>query len=131
MGRFSCIRTTLIPILEASHSISKVLLKSGKDSNSVEINFDFNKLNALFYSSPHDFLNDFSQLRGYHTKVFNKPPIETSQTVKTSNFCFLFWCRPFLNSLKNLSLIHLYTFCTHNISKKNNSMQKSYLFKLA
>jgi hypothetical protein len=51
--------------------------------------------------------------------------------VKTSNFCFLFWCRPFLNSLKNLSLIHLYTFCTHNISKKNNSMQKSYLFKLA
>jgi hypothetical protein len=55
MGRFSCIRTTLIPIPEASHSISKVFI------NSAEINFDFNKLNALSYSSPHDFLNDFSQ----------------------------------------------------------------------
>jgi hypothetical protein len=53
MGHFSCIRTAPIHIPKASHSISKALLKSGKDSNGAEINFDFNMLNALSYSSPH------------------------------------------------------------------------------
>jgi len=53
MGYFSCIRTTLIPIPEATHSISKALFKSGKDNNGAEINFDFNKLNALSCSSPY------------------------------------------------------------------------------
>ena len=53
MDCFSCIRTTPIPIPKASHSISKALLKSGKDSKGAEINFDFNKLKAFSYSSPH------------------------------------------------------------------------------
>ena len=53
MGCFSYIRTTPIPIPEASYSISKALLKSGEDSNGAEINFDFNKLNAFSCSSPH------------------------------------------------------------------------------
>jgi hypothetical protein len=44
MGHFSCIKMAPTPIPEASHSISKALLKSGKDSKGVEINFDFNKL---------------------------------------------------------------------------------------
>ena len=75
----------------------------------------------LFFTplEPLKFLNDFNHWRGYRTKVFNKPPIETSQTVKTFNFCYWFWYSPFLNSF-NLSLIHLYTFYTNNISKKNN-----------
>jgi len=59
MGRSFCIKTALIPILEASHSISKVLLKSGKDSNGAEINFDFNKLKILSCSSPYLNLMDF------------------------------------------------------------------------
>ena len=53
MGHFSCIRIAPIPIPEASHSISKALLKLGNESNGAEINFDFNKLNVLSYSSPH------------------------------------------------------------------------------
>jgi hypothetical protein len=72
MGHFSCIRTAPISILEASHSISKALLKSGKDSNGAKINFDFNKLAFSYYSpplEPYGFLNDFSHWRGYHTKV--------------------------------------------------------------
>jgi hypothetical protein len=36
MDHFSYIRTTIIPTLEASHSISKALLKSGKDSNGAD-----------------------------------------------------------------------------------------------
>jgi hypothetical protein len=47
MGHFSCIKTAPILIPEASHSISKALLKSGKDSKGAEINFDFNKLHFL------------------------------------------------------------------------------------
>ena len=53
MGHFSSIRIASIPISEASHSISKVLLKSGKDSKCVKINFFFNKLKAFSCSSPH------------------------------------------------------------------------------
>jgi len=53
MGHFSCIKTAPIHIPEASHSISKALLKSGADSKGVEINFDFNKLKAFSCSSPH------------------------------------------------------------------------------
>jgi hypothetical protein len=59
MNRFSYIRIAPLPIPKASHSISKVLLKSGKDSNGVEINFDFNKLKALSRSSPHLNPTDF------------------------------------------------------------------------
>jgi hypothetical protein len=53
MSRFSCIKTAPIPIHEASHLISKALLKLGKDSEGTEINFDFNKLKAFSCSSPH------------------------------------------------------------------------------
>jgi hypothetical protein len=35
MGCFYCIKTAPIPIPEASHSISKALLKLGKDSEGV------------------------------------------------------------------------------------------------
>jgi hypothetical protein len=60
MGRFSCIRTMSIPIPEASHLISKALLKSGKDNKGAEINFDFNKLNVFscfsLHLNPTDFL---------------------------------------------------------------------------
>jgi len=37
------------------------------------------------------FLNNFNQWRGYRTKVFNKSPIKTSQTMKTPNVCYGFW----------------------------------------
>jgi hypothetical protein len=53
MGRFSSIRTAPIHIPEASHVISKALLKSGKDNKCAKINFDFNKLNAFSCSSPY------------------------------------------------------------------------------
>jgi len=53
MGHFSCIRTAPILIPKASHSISKAILKSGKDNKSAKINFDFNKLNAFSCFSPH------------------------------------------------------------------------------
>ena len=53
MGHFSCIKMATISISEASHSISKALLKSGKDSKGADINFDFNMLKAFSYSSPH------------------------------------------------------------------------------
>jgi len=93
MGHFSCIRIAPIPIPKASHSISKALLKSGKDSKGAEVNFDFNKLKTFSCSSSHlkthDFLNNFSQWRGYRTKVFNKSPIKTSQTMKTTNICWI------------------------------------------
>jgi U3 small nucleolar RNA-associated protein 14 len=59
MSRFFSIITAQIPIPEASHSISKALLKSGKDTSGAEINFDFNKLNALSCSSPHLNPTDF------------------------------------------------------------------------
>jgi hypothetical protein len=59
MDNFSCIRIPPIPIIEASHSISKALLKLGKDSNSAEIHFNFNKLKALSCSSPHLNPTDF------------------------------------------------------------------------
>jgi len=46
IGLFSYIKTALIPIPEASHSILKVFIKSGNDNNEVEINFFLNKLKA-------------------------------------------------------------------------------------
>jgi len=89
MGRFSCIRTAPISIPEASHSISKALLKSGKDSNGAKINFDFNKL-AFSYYSPHlnpmDFL--MTSVIGEAIILKSKYVIDTSQIVKTFNFCY-------------------------------------------
>ena len=35
-----------MPILGASHSISKDFINSGNDNNEAKINFSFNKLNA-------------------------------------------------------------------------------------
>ena len=48
-----------IPIPKASHSISKALVKSGKDNKGVKINFDFNKLKAFSCSSLHLNPTDF------------------------------------------------------------------------
>jgi hypothetical protein len=47
MRHFFYIKIALIPILGASHSISKVFINSGNDNNEAKINFSFNKLNAF------------------------------------------------------------------------------------
>lgn len=60
LSYFFYIKTTLISILEASYSISKVFIKLSNDNNGVKTNFIFNKLNAYSYFIPYLNSIDFS-----------------------------------------------------------------------
>jgi len=53
MRHFFYIKTTSILIHKASHSISKVFVKSGNYINRAKIKFFFNKLNVCSCSLPH------------------------------------------------------------------------------
>jgi hypothetical protein len=63
--------------------------------------------------------DDLSEWYNYCSKILNKPPIETSQTMKISYLSYRFGCRPISNGL-NLVFIHLNTLCSYNIFKKQN-----------
>src|SRR6187399_325563 len=121
----SCINTPPNPIPLASHSSSKVLVKSGSWSKGACVNLSFNNRECFFLCSTpnkrHILLCKLTERCSNGAEISHKTPIESSEAKETPHVCGRFGLRPTLNSF-SLGFINLNSLWSNNIAKKRDSV---------